>query len=63
MAPLPALLTDAELIADPLHTAEAAVMVALGAAAIVTDLVPDDLQPVLLVTVAVSFTVPDAPAL
>ena len=47
---------------DPLHTDDEAVMVAFGAPTMVTDLVPDALQPALLVTVTANFTVPDAPA-
>ena len=63
MAPLPALAIEAVFAVDPLQTGEVVVILALGAAVMVTDLLPDALQPALLVTVTESFTIPDVPAI
>ena len=63
MAPLPALATEAALPVDPVQTDDEAVIVADGRALIVTELLPVDLQPLLLVTVTDSVTVPEAPAI
>jgi len=63
VAPVPALATDAVLLAERLHTDPEAVMAAEGNGAIAISLVPDEaLHPVLLVTVTERDTEPDRAA-